>query len=76
MQKSEQIENAMDVQRFREAWKTVNELSGRKNAKDSQVAGESPEERVNTWFTYFRKLLGNTPEVQEPDETIPAVFKC
>ena len=75
MQKIEQIENAMDGQRFREAWKAVNELSGRKNAKDGQVAGESPEERINTWFTQFRKLLGNTPEVEEPDETIPAVYE-
>ena len=72
MQKIEQIENAMDGQRFRDAWKAMNELSGRKNAKDGQLAGESPEERVNTWFTHFRKLLGNTPEVEEPDDTIPA----
>ena len=57
MQKIEQIENTMDGQRFREAWKAVNKLSGRKNAKDGQVAGESPEERVNTWFTHFSKLL-------------------
>ena len=54
----------------------MNELSGRKNAKDGQVAGESPEERVNTWFTHFSNLLGNTPEVEEPEETIPAVYKC
>ena len=64
----------MDGQRFREAWKAVNKLSGRKNVKDGQVAGGSPEERVNTWFTHFSKLLGNTPEV-EPDETIPAVYE-
>ena len=75
MQKIEQIENTMDGQRFREAWKAVNKLSGRKNAKGGQVAGESPEERVNTWFTHFSKLLGNTPEVEEPDETIPAVYE-
>ena len=75
MQKIEQIENAMDGQRFREAWKAVNELPRRKNAKDGQVAGESPEERVNTWFTHFKKLLGNTPEVEEPDKTIPAVYE-
>ena len=75
MQKIKQIENAMDGQKFREAWKAVDELSGRKNAKDVQVAGKSPEERVNTWFTHFRKLLSNTPEVEEPDETIPAVYE-
>ena len=55
MQKIEQIENAIDGQRFRVAWKAVNDLSGRKNATDGKVAGESPEERVNTWFTHFSK---------------------
>ena len=56
----------------------MNELSERKNAKDGQVAGESPEERVNTWFTHVSKLLGNTPEVEEPDERereIPAAYE-
>ena len=65
----------MDGQRFRKAFKAVNELSERKNAKDGQVAGERPEERVSTWFTHFSKLLGNTPEVEEADETIPAVYE-
>ena len=69
MQKIEHIENTMDGQRLREAWKIVNEPSGRKNAKDGHVAGESPEE------THCRKLLDNTPEVEEPDETIPAVYE-
>ena len=31
----------------------MNKLSGRKNANDGQVSGESPEERVNTWFTHW-----------------------
>ena len=75
MLKIEQIENTMDGQRFREVWKTVNELFGRKNAKDGQVAGESSEQRVKTWFTHFSKLLGNTAEVEEPHETIPAVYE-
>ena len=63
------IENTMDGQRFRKAWKAVNKLSGRKNAKDGQVAGESPEE------TQSSKFLDNTPEAEEPDETIPAVYE-
>ena len=75
MQKIEPIENAMDGQRFREAWKAVKELSGRKNAKDGQIASKIPEERVNTRFTHFSNLLGNKPEVKEPGETIPAVYK-
>ena len=50
-------------------------LKRRKRAKEAQVAGKSPEERVHTWFTHFKNLLGNTPEVEEPDEEIPNVFE-
>ena len=53
----------------------MNKHSGRKNAKGGQEAGESPEDRVKTWFTHFSKLLGNTPEVEEPLKAIPAVYE-
>ena len=53
----------------------MNNITGRKKAKDGQVAGNSPEERVSTWFTHFKNLLGNPPEVDEPDEVIPNVFE-
>ena len=55
-------------------WKVVNEITGRKKAKEGQVSGNSPEERVNTWFTHFKNLLGNQPDVDDPDEAIPTVF--
>ena len=28
-----------------------------------------------TWFTNFKKLLGETPDVEEPDEEIPNIFE-
>ena len=53
----------------------VNDVTGRKRAKEGQVAGSSPEERVTTWFTSFKKLLGEPPKVEDPDEHIPPIFE-
>ena len=68
------VESAHGAQKYGEAWKVVNEITGRKKAKEGQVSGNSPEERVNTWFTHFKNLLGNQPDVDDPDEAIPTVF--
>ncbi|KAJ8346398.1 hypothetical protein SKAU_G00277990 [Synaphobranchus kaupii] len=51
-----------------------NEMSGRKRGKEGQVAGNSPEERMNTWFNHFRNLLGTHPTVEGAEEEIPAVL--
>ena len=48
----------------------VNEMSGRKKAKEGQVSVKSPEERVKTWFTHFQRLLGEPPIVEHPDEEV------
>ena len=71
----ESVETAYGAQKYGEAWRVVNNITGRKKSKDGQVAGNSPEERVSTWFTHFKNLLGNPPEVDEPDEEIPSVFE-
>ena len=73
--KVSRIEEAHGDRRYGEAWKVVNEVSGRKNAKEGQVSGSSPEERVNTWFTHFKKLLGSPPEVDDPNEEIPVIYE-
>ena len=39
------IEEAFGAQQYGEAWRAVNEISGRKKAKEGQVSGDSPEER-------------------------------
>ena len=68
------IEAAYGARQYGEAWRVVNEMSGRKKAKEGQVAGNSPEERVETWFTHFQKLLGEPPTVEDPDEEIPSIY--
>ena len=69
------IEESFGAQQYGEAWRVVNEISGRKKAKEGQVSGDSPEERVETWFTHFKKLLGETPSVEDPDEEIPNILE-
>ena len=63
------------AQKYGEAWRTVNEITGRRKAKEGQVEGLSPQERVDTWFTHFKNLLGNLPVVEDPDEDIPTIFE-
>ena len=68
------IEKCQGEQQYGEAWRVVNEITGRKRSKEGQVAGTSPEERVSTWFTHFKKLLGDPPVVEDPDEEIPTIY--
>ncbi|KAJ8389332.1 hypothetical protein AAFF_G00120400 [Aldrovandia affinis] len=42
--------------------------------EEGQLAGCSPEERVTSWFTHFRDLLGTHPTVDGAEEEIPAVL--
>ena len=34
-----------------------------------------PWERVTSWFTHFKNLLGSPPEVDDPDKDIPKIFE-
>lgn len=73
-EKTRAIESTYGAMQYGEAWRVVNEVTGRKRAKEGQVSGNSPEERVTTWFTHFQKLLGEPPTVEDPDEEIPSIF--
>ena len=56
----------------------INEMSGRKRSKDGQAAGCSPGDRVTTWFTHFRDLLGTHPRrwsLDGAEEEISAVLR-
>ena len=55
------------------SWSIINETSGRKKAKEGQVEGASPQDRVTTWYNHFQKLLGAKPN-EESEEEIPTVF--
>ncbi|KAJ8405056.1 hypothetical protein AAFF_G00329770 [Aldrovandia affinis] len=74
MEKVRRVEAAQGEQRYGESWRVINEMSGRKRAKEGQVAGNSLEERVNSWFTDFRNLLGTHPTVEGAEEEIPALL--
>ena len=69
------IEATHGAQQYGEAWRAVNQITGRKQGKEGQVSGASPEERVTTWFSHFKNLLGSPPDVEDPDEEIPTVFE-
>lgn len=69
------IEKAHGEQKYGEAWKVVNKITGRKKAKEGQVDGSSPTERVTTWFTHFKNLLGSPPNVEDPEEHIPTIYE-
>ncbi len=52
----------------------MNEVSGRKRSKAEQVKGDTPEDRVKSWFTHFRNLLGDPPTVTGEDLEIVDVL--
>ena len=74
MEKVKKVEAEHGKQRYKESWKVINEMSGRKKTREGQLAGCSPEERVTSWFTHFRDLLGTHPTVDGAEEEIPAVL--
>ncbi|KAJ8384844.1 hypothetical protein AAFF_G00197540 [Aldrovandia affinis] len=74
MEKVKKVATVHGERRYKESWKVINEMSGRKRSREGQLAGCSPEERVTSWFTHFRDLLGTHPTVDGAEEEIPAVL--
>ena len=68
LKKVRRVEAAQGEQKYEESWRVINEISGRKRTKEGQITGNSPEERVNTWFTHFKNLLGEPPGEEEEME--------
>ena len=69
------VEDADTRAQHAESWKLINEISGRKLAKKGMIKGKNKEERINSWFQHFSKLLGNEPVVTDEDEEITTVFE-
>ena len=74
LQKVVEAENAHESMKHSEAWKLINEISGRKKAQSSKLKASSPEERVQLWHTHFSKLLGSPPSITDEDVPIESVF--
>ena len=56
--KIDEITNATTNQKSSEAWKAVNESSGRKTTNKVKLKAKNETERVNLWKEHFQKLLG------------------
>lgn len=75
MEKVRKVEAVHGERQYKESWRVINEMSGRKRPREGQLAGCSPGERVTSWLTHFRDLLGTHPTVEGAEEEIPAVLK-
>ncbi|KAJ8399548.1 hypothetical protein AAFF_G00409590 [Aldrovandia affinis] len=74
MEKVRRVEAAQGEQQYGESWRVINEMSGCKRSNEGQVAGCSPVERVISWFTHFRDLLGTHLTVDGAEKVITAVL--
>ena len=52
------IKNAISFKKSALAWKTVNEVSGRKNTEKAKIKANSEKERIQLWHQHFKELLG------------------
>ena len=77
LQEAELVERIGAVQRtwgdqqHREAWKLINEVSGRRTRNMARIQGSTQEERLENWHTHFRNLLGEEAEVNNLEEIDP-----
>ena len=67
--KIDHITNAVSNQKSAIAWKTVNEISGRKSCNRAKLKASNQEERVKLWQQHFQDLLGKPPVITEEEIT-------
>lgn len=72
-----EINEAHASQQHAKAWKTINELTGRKASPSGKISASTQEERKQKWYDYFSKLLGEkpTPNDEENDIAIEIVLE-
>ena len=59
------IKNSSANKQSAEAWKTVNEITGRKSSNASKIKAATPAERTLIWNKHFEDLLGKPPVVTD-----------
>ncbi|XP_071480459.1 uncharacterized protein [Diadema antillarum] len=69
-----EVEQAHENRKYGLSWKLINDISGRKASQSVRIRGESAEKRVATWYSHFKNLLGNPPELLESNEPITPIF--
>ena len=68
------IKQAHANQQHAEAWKLINDITGRKKSPAGKLNAKNQEERKKLWFNHFSKLLGEKPEEAEGTE-IEIIFE-
>ena len=75
LQKVTQIQQANDNYKYGLSWKLINDISGRKATQTARIHGENSTDRINTWYTHFKNLLGKPPEQFEDNGLLPTIFE-
>ena len=63
------ISNTVSNKKSAEAWKTINEISGRKSGNRAKLKASSQKERVKLWEKHFQDLLGKPPQISDEEIT-------
>ena len=72
----QKVEDADTNYKHKLSWKLINEITGRKTAKQGMIRGNSKEERINQWFKHFSDLLGKEPVITDNTiEDLPTILK-
>ena len=66
--KIEEIEDAISFKKSALAWKTVNEVSGRKKSNKAKLKANSEKERIQLWHIHFKELLGKPTSISTNDD--------
>ncbi|CAJ1087327.1 PREDICTED: ubiquitin carboxyl-terminal hydrolase CYLD-like [Xyrichtys novacula] len=53
MKRVRRVQEVQGEHQYREVWRVINEMTGRKRTKEGQVEGHSTKERVTTWTSHF-----------------------
>ena len=71
--KISKVEAATKHAKTRESWRLINDISGRHQREQSQIEGDSADDRVETWYNHFKTLLGTPAEPTDGDLEIPVI---
>ena len=63
--KIDTITNAAANKQAATAWKTINQISGRKSCSKSKLKAQDQTERIGKWKKHFEDLLGKQPTITE-----------
>ena len=61
------IEQANKLSKHAASWKLINKITGRKLSKRCIIKARNKEDRLTIWYEYFKKLLGDTHEINNTE---------